>query len=153
MRRSVTVGWSVFSAALLIALPAFWYSRLASAGDVRFVCATPSTAMAQAIDARVRDPRLRVDHVRVVEGHDARYENLFLASAEVRAGGVSVGIGTWAANVSDLGSFRGWSRVPTYYSLEPVNDLARTISSGRGDLRSPGMTRAAKASQTCGRFA
>jgi hypothetical protein len=107
--------------------------------------------MAQAIDARMHDPRARVDHVRGVDAEDGRYEGLFFTSANVRVAGVLVGTGTWASNGRDFGpgDFRGWPQTPRYYSLVPVNDLARTISYNGGVLDVPGMTRAARFSQGC----
>jgi hypothetical protein len=80
------------------------------------------------------------------------YYGLFFSSANVRIDGVFVGIGTWASNFRDTGGsghFRGWSRMQRFYSLVPANDLAHAISSNPGDLRDPGMTRAATFSQRC----
>jgi hypothetical protein len=116
-----------------------------------FACVTPAPSMGQAIDALVRDGQSRVDHVRVVDAHDTRYENLFFVSADVRARGTLSGTGTWAANVVDFGpaDFPGWAREHSYYSVVPVNDLAKRISAGHGALRSPGMTPAASFSQSC----
>jgi hypothetical protein len=107
--------------------------------------------MAQAIDARMHDPRARVDHAKGVDAEDGRYESLFFTSANVRVAGVFVGIGTWGSNVRDFGSgnFRGWAQTPRYYSVVPVNDLARAISFSPGPLADPGMTRAAQFSQAC----
>ncbi len=146
------VGW--LAIALVVVLPFVWFAQLSSDGP--FTC-TPGPTMVRPIDARISDPLVHVVRAQVVESHDHRYENLFLISAEVRAGGAFVGIGTWASNVSGLGStgrpFGGWSHVERYVSLEPVNELARTLTARVGAGRSPGMTAAAKFSQRCVRSA
>ena len=137
---------------LIVAGVAFWFSQLVSTDAVKSACITPSKSMAQAIEARMHDGRIHVDQVRVVEAGDTRYESMFFTSAKVRVAGVGVGIGTWASNVRDFGpgDFRGWDHTPSYYTLWPVNDLARAISSGGGvTLNDPGMTHAARFSQGC----
>ncbi len=136
---------------LIAAAAVFWFSELAPTDGIKSACITPARSMAQAIEARMHDGRIHVSDVKVVEAHDDRYENLFFTSAKVRVAGVGVGIGTWASNVSDFGAgeFRGWEHTPSYYTLGPVNDLARAISSFTGVLNDPGMTRAARYSQGC----
>jgi hypothetical protein len=139
-------GAGVLGALALIALPILWFYQLSPTSW--HPCTTPRW-MAQAIDARMRSPRVHVDHVRVIEVHDPSYENLFIVSARVRARAAFVGIGTWSSNFSDLGPGFDWSRAPDYVSLTPVNDLARTVSTPHGVGRSPSMTQAAKYSQRC----
>jgi hypothetical protein len=145
--------FGLFGAVLMVALPVFWLVDLPSPQSGRFVCTTPSIAMSQAIDERMRDARVLVSHVRVMAAHDGRYEVLFLVSAQVRASGIFVGFGTWATNFRDLHApghrFGGWSREPAADPLVPVNDLALALSSGVGSLRSPGMTTAARNVQSC----
>lgn len=153
-QRCVRAGADALGAVVLIALPILWFSQISSSSWR--ACTAPSNRMALAIGARMRDPRVHVDRVRVVEVDDPSYESLSLVSARVRAAGVLVGIATWSSNFSDIGghgyTFPGWSRME-YSSLVPVNYLARTISTSVGVLRSPGMTRAATYSQTCVRSA
>jgi hypothetical protein len=151
MRPSSRVVGSVLVSGLVIATLTFWFAQLSSSAELTFTCTTPPRSMAQAIDARMHDPRARVDHLRSVDAEDGRYESLFFTSADVRVAGVLVGTGTWASNVGDFGSgdFQGWPQTPRYDSLVPVNDLARTISYNGGVLDDPGMTRAALFSQDC----
>jgi hypothetical protein len=147
------VTGAAFVMALVVASATLWLFQLrASSMAVNFVCTKPSVVMAQAIDARMHDPRTRVDHLRGIDTDGSLYSGLFFSSANVRVDGVFVGIGTWASNFRDFGGsgpFRGWSHVQRYYILIPVNDLAQAISSNPGDLRDPGMTRAATFSQQC----
>ena len=130
----------------LVGLPFVWFTQLDTESDGPFTCTT-GLNMAQVIDAAMRDARVHVDRVRVVESDDDRFESLFLTSARVRAAGVYVGIGTWASNFSGVGGDP--ARVTPWPPVVPVNELARAISVRRGSLRSPGMTAAAGASQHC----
>ena len=152
MRRSHrrAVGPIVVSG-LVVALMTLWFAQLSSSAELTFTCTTRPRSMTQAIDARMHDPRARVDHLRGVDAEDGRYESLFFTSANVRVAGVFVGIGTWGSNVRDFGSgdFRGWPQTPHYYSVFPVNDLARAISYNPRAMTDPGMTRAARFSQGC----
>lgn len=143
---------AVVGLGLVIASVTIWFSQLVSTAGVKSECTTPSKSMTQAIDAQMHDARARVGHVQVVEADDTRFESLFFASAKVRVAGVLVGVGTWASNVRDFGpgDFRGWAHTPSYVNLSPVNELAGTISSGRGvSSMQPGMTRPARFSQSC----
>jgi hypothetical protein len=111
--------------------------------------------MAEAIDARMRDPRVHVVQARMAYENESfgRYGNLFVVSAKVRAAGVYVGIGTWASNSQRLAisgqPFVDWSRISRDEALVPVNKLARALSVPFGVLRAAGLSRLSEVSLRC----
>ena len=139
---------SLLAIALLVLLPVAWFVGLADEHEP-LRCTTPSAGMANSIESIMNDHRTHLENVQVVDAHDLHYESLYYDSGKVYVDDVYVGVGTWGTNYMDSPGFRPGSQNRRWYSVRPVNALAKAISTDPFGLRSPNENKAARFSQHC----
>jgi hypothetical protein len=142
-RRGYPVRSAVVAMALLVALPVLWFVHLANERPP-LVCQTSSQNVANVIDSIMRDPRTHVEGAQGVAVPHGDTGGSF-DSGNVYVDDVYVGVGTWFANFTDVPG----GTLGQYGVLQPVNDLAKTVSVNEFSFSAPNGSRAASYSEHC----
>jgi hypothetical protein len=142
-RREHPMPWALVAMAVLIALPVLWFVHLANE-QPPLVCQTSSQNVVNVINSIMRDPRTYVEGVQgVAVPHGDTGGSL--DSGNVYVDDIYVGVGTWFANFTDVPG----GTLGQYGVLQPVNDLAKSVSANEFSFPVPNESRAASYSEHC----